>query len=137
LNVPGTSSAAITCLDGYPMTKNGQGGVAIFATTISSIVGGSIATLVMMTFAPTLAAFSLRFGSGEYFTIMIFALMAASSLGNDAPAKGFAMVLLGLTLGMIGTDVTTGMFRFTFGQFALADGLSLVPVAMGLFGIAE
>ena len=137
VNVPGTSSAAITCLDGYPMTKAGRGGVAIFATTISSFIGGSLAILVLMAFAPTLAAFSLRFGSGEYFAIMVFALVAASTIGNDVPSKGFAMVLLGLLLGMVGTDVTTGQFRFTFGNFALADGLSLVPIAMGLFGIAE
>ena len=137
VNIPGTSSAAVTCLDGYPMTRAGRGGVAIFATTISSFVGGSLAILALMAFAPTLAGFSLRFGSGEYFAIMVFALVAASGIGNDAPAKGLAMVLLGLLLGMIGTDVTTGQFRFTFGNMALMDGLSLVAMAVGLFGISE
>lgn len=137
MNIPGTATAAVSCLDGYPMAKQGRAGVALLTTTITSFIGGSFAILLLMAFAPLLASFALEFGSVEYFAIMTLGLIAASSIGIGSPLKGFAMVLLGLTLGLAGTDVTSGVQRFTLGFFRLHDGISLVALAMGIFGIAE
>ncbi|WP_366554280.1 tripartite tricarboxylate transporter permease [Aquibaculum sediminis] len=137
LNIPGTATAAATCLDGYPMTRQGKAGVALFITTISSFIGGTFAILVMIGFAPALAAFAVRFTSADYFSIMLLGLVAASTLSIGSPLKGIAMVVVGLALGTVGMDRNTGQMRFTFGQFELAEGISLVAVAMGIFGIAE
>ncbi|MEQ8447709.1 MAG: tripartite tricarboxylate transporter permease [Pelagibacterium sp.] len=137
LNIPGTSTAAVTCLDGYPMTKKGRSGQALFLTTISSFFGGSVAIVAMMWFAPVLADLALDFQSVDYFSVMLLALVAVSFSGGKAPLKGLLMVAVGIALGLVGTDVTTGQYRMTFGVLELADGISLVPLAMGLFGVAE
>jgi len=137
LNIPGTVTSAVTALDGYPMTLQGRAGPALFITTITSFIGGSLAILLMMWFAPVVAEFALRFSSAEYFSIMLLGLIAASTLSIGSPLKGLTMVVAGLALGCVGTDLNTGWFRFTFGVLELGDGLHLVPVAMGLFGVAE
>jgi TctA family transporter len=137
LNIPGTVTAAVTCLDGYPLTKQGRAGPALFITTISSFVAGSLAILLLMCFAPLVAAFALKFSSAEYFAIMLLGLVAASTLSLGSPLKGLAMVAAGVALGLVGTDINTGMSRFTFGFLEMREGFSLVAVAMGLFGIAE
>src|SRR5690606_23451631 len=128
LNVPGTVTAAVTCLDGYPLTKQGRAGPALFITTVTSFVGGSIAIVLLMGFAPLIAAFALRFSSAEYFAIMLLGLVAASTLSLGSPLKGLAMVAVGVGLGIVGTDINTGTSRFTFGILELADGLNLVAV---------
>ena len=137
LNVPGSAPAAITCLDGYPLSRQGRAGIALFITTIASFTGGSFAILLLVFFAPVLANFAISFSAADYFSIMILALTAASTLSVGSPTKGLAMVVLGLLLGLVGTDINSGQFRFTFGIPALTDGISLVALAMGLFGIAE
>lgn len=137
MNIPGTATAAVTCLDGYPMAQQGRAGVALFVTTITSFLGGSFAILLLMSFAPLLAKFALGFGSVEYFSIMTLGLIAASTIGIGSPVKGLAMVVFGLVLGLVGTDVTTGVQRYTFGFFHLHDGISLFALAMGIFGISE
>ncbi|RSK32322.1 tripartite tricarboxylate transporter permease [Rhodovulum iodosum] len=137
LNLPGTASTAVTALDGYPMTKAGRAGVALFVTTIVSFLGGSFAILLMTLVAPGVASLAREFGSTEYFSIMLLALVAAATLAPGSMLKGLAMVAFGLLLGTVGTDMTTGSYRFTFGMLSLADGLSLVIVVMGLFGVAE
>jgi TctA family transporter len=137
LNVPGTAPAAVTCLDGYPMTRQGRAGIALFVTTIGSFIGGSFAILLLILFAPALADVAISFSAADYFSIMLLALTAASTLGVGSPLKGLAMVVLGLALGLVGTDINSGQFRFTFGVPALADGINLVALAMGLFGVAE
>jgi putative tricarboxylic transport membrane protein len=137
LNLPGDSSSAVTCIDGYPMAKQGRAGVALFVCAIASFVGGSIAIVCVMLLTPTLASFALGFGSAEYFTVMLFGLVAASSLSAGSAIKGYAMVAIGLALGMVGTDVNSGQFRFTLGFFELSDGFDLVAIAMGLFGVSE
>jgi TctA family transporter len=137
LNLPGTPSAAVACLDGYPMSKRGQGGVALMITTIASFVGSTIGILVFTGFAPTLAEIGLMFGPADYFAMMLLGLVAASTLSSGAPVKGIAMVACGLALGLVGTDVQTGQQRFTFGIPQLSDGIGLVVLAMGLFGVAE
>lgn len=137
LNVPGTAPSAVTCLDGYPMTKQGRAGVALFVTTIGSFIGGSFAIILLILFAPVLADVAISFSAADYFSIMLLALTAASTLGVGSPLKGLCMVVLGLALGLVGTDINSGQFRFTFGVPALADGINLVALAMGLFGVAE
>jgi putative tricarboxylic transport membrane protein len=137
LNLPGSAPAAVTCLDGYPMAQKGRAGLALFLTTIASFVGGSFSILLMIFFAPVLADFAISFSSADYFSIMVLALVAASTLSNGSVIKGVAMVAVGIVLGLVGTDISSGRARYTFGFIELTDGVSLVAVAMGLFGVAE
>lgn len=137
LNLPGTASSAVICLDGYPMSKQGRAGVALFIAAIASFFGSSFAILLMMIFTPLLAAFALSFTSVEYFSVMLLALIIASTVSTGAPLKGLLMVVVGLILGVVGTDVSSGTFRYTFGMLELADGVSMAAVAMGLFGVSE
>ncbi|AFT69648.1 TTT family tricarboxylate transporter [Alloalcanivorax dieselolei B5] len=137
LNLPGTASAAVTCLDGNQMTKQGRAGVALFTAAISSFSGGIIAIFMVLGFTPLIASFAMDFGAADYFSIMLLGLVAASTLSVGSPLKGMTMVVLGIALGLVGTDETSGAERFTFGVLALSDGISLVALAMGLFGVGE
>ncbi len=137
LNVPGTTSAAVTALDGYPMAQQGRASVALFMTAVASFAGGSIGILVMMGFAPLIAQYALNFGPAEYFALMLMGLVAAASLSDGPPAKGLAVVTLGVAIGTIGTDIYSGALRYTFGMLNLMDGVNLIALAIGLFGIAE
>lgn len=137
LNLPGTATSAITCLDGYPMAQQGKAPLALFVTAINSFIGSSIAIVLLMGFAPLLAEAALQFSSAEYFTVMLLGLVAASTIGEGSPWKGLSMVVLGVALGLIGTDVSTGTLRYNFGILELSDGFGLEAVAMGLFGVAE
>ncbi|WIY52383.1 tripartite tricarboxylate transporter permease [Devosia sp. YIM 151766] len=137
LNVPGTPSGAVATLDGYPMTKQGRGGIALSTTTIASFIGGSIGIILMMLLSPLIVEFALRFGSPEYFSLMLLGLIAASSISTGSMLTGIAMVAFGICLGLVGTDISSGVQRFTFGAFGLLDGVSLVALAMGLFGVTE
>ncbi|MDO6457857.1 tripartite tricarboxylate transporter permease [Celeribacter halophilus] len=137
MNIPGTPSSSITCIDGYPMARSGRAGVALFASAIASFGGGLIGMVVMAVLAPVLAALALNFGPTEYFAVILLGLVAASAVSNGSPIKGVAMVVAGLMLGTIGVDITTGAERFTMGIPELRDGVSLVIVAMGLFGVGE
>ena len=137
LNVPGTTSAAVTAIDGYPMAQQGRASVALFMTAIASFAGGTIGIIVMMGFAPVIAEYALNFGPAEYFSLMLLGLVAAASLSDGPPAKGLAVVTLGVAFGCIGTDIYSGALRYTFGSLNLQDGLNLIAIAIGLFGIAE
>ncbi|GGG18719.1 hypothetical protein GCM10010964_03740 [Caldovatus sediminis] len=137
LNLPGTPSAAVACLDGYPMSKQGRAGVALLMTTVASFFGATIGIIILTLFSPVLAEVGLAFGPADYFAMMVLGLVAAATLTQGSPIKGIAMVLVGLCIGMVGTDVQTGQQRFTFGIPELSDGFSLVAMAMGLFGVAE
>jgi putative tricarboxylic transport membrane protein len=137
LNLPGTPSSAVACLDGYPMAKAGRAGVALFMTTIASFVGAMIGLVIMAAFTPSIAELGLKFGPYEYFAMMLLGLIAASTLATGSPAKGIAMVVLGLLLGMVGTDINSGQPRFDFEIPELMDGINLVALAMGVFGVAE
>ncbi|MEX1214700.1 tripartite tricarboxylate transporter permease [Saccharospirillum sp.] len=137
LNLPGTAASAVICLDGYPMAKAGRSGAALFLTTIASFLGGSFAIILMGIFAPVLAAAALNFGPVEYVSMMVLGLLAATMLSTGSQLKGIAMVVTGLLLGVVGIDVNSGVSRFTFGSLHLLDGLSVVVLAMGLFGISE
>lgn len=137
LNLPGTPSSAVACMDGYPMAKQGRAGVALFMTTAASFVGAMLGLVVLIAFSPAIADLGLKFGPYEYFAMMLLGLIAASTLASGSPAKGIAMVVLGLILGMVGTDVNSGVPRFDFGVAELMDGINLVALAMGVFGISE
>jgi putative tricarboxylic transport membrane protein len=137
LNLPGTPSSAVACLDGYPMAKQGRAGVALFMTTIASFVGSMLGILALILFSPAIAELGLKFGPAEYFSMMLLGLIAASTMASGSPAKGLAMVVLGLLLGTVGTDVNSGVARFDFGVPELMDGINLVALAMGIFGVSE
>jgi len=137
LNIPGTPSSAVTALDGYPMSRQGRGGIALFMTTVASFVGGSFGIVVLIGFAPVLAPHALLFGSAEYFSLMVFGLVAASTISAGSMVKGLAMVVFGLMLGTVGADMYTGVPRFSFGVLELSQSVSIVALAMGIFGVAE
>jgi len=137
LNLPGTPSAAVACLDGYPMAQKGRAGVALLMTTVASFFGATVGILIMMLFAPMIAEMAFKFGPAEYFAMMLLGLVAASTISTGAPIKGIAMVVVGLMCGMVGTDVNSGVQRFSFIWPELTDGLGIVAIAMGLFGVAE
>ena len=137
LNLPGTAGSAVTCLDGYPMSKQGRAGPALFITTIASFIGGCVAIIVMMIFAPQLGRLALMLGAAEYFSMMLFGMMLSVALVDSGPLKGIAMVVIGILLGLMGTDVMSGQMRFAFGIPELYDGIALVIIAMGLFGVSE
>jgi len=137
LNIPGGPASAVTCLDGYPLARKGKAGVALLVTTVASFIGGSLGIIMLMVATPSLAAFALLFGPVEYTGMLFFGLLAASSVAKDSPMKGLLMVLLGLLLGCVGTDMQSGLDRYTFDLFALRDGLNIGIVALGIFGVAE
>ncbi|MBT3765996.1 MAG: tripartite tricarboxylate transporter permease [Rhodospirillales bacterium] len=137
LNIPGTPSASVTCLDGYPMARQGRAGVALFMTAIASFCGGIFGVIVMTLLSPALARFALLFGPAEYFSVMVLGLIAASVVSSSGAIRGVAMVCLGVLLGTVGVDTNSGDVRFTGGIQELRDGVSLVVVAMGLFGVSE
>lgn len=137
LNLPSHAASAIVCLDGYPMSKQGRAAEGLVMSALASFVGGSLAIIMLMTVAPTLARFALRFGPAEYTAMMLLALTSAAVLTQGSFLKGIGMVLLGLAIGLVGTDVNSGLTRFTFGNWDLYDGISFVIVAMGFFAITE
>lgn len=137
LNIPGTPANAVSCLDGYPMARQGRAGVALLMTTIASFIGGSIGIVILTLFSPIIAVYAIKISSAEYFALMLLGLVAASTISDGSAAKGLGMVVLGLLLATIGLDGQSGVARFTFGTLELLDGLSIVALAMGLFGVAE
>ena len=137
VNLPGESSSAVTILDGYAMAKQGRAGKALGIAAIGSFIGGTVATLVIAVAAPPLAEVALKFGPAEYFSLMVLGLVAATVLAHGSLMKAIAMVILGLLLGLVGTDVNSGVARFSFGVPELSDGIGFVIVAMGMFGFAE
>ncbi|HEY2337950.1 MAG TPA: tripartite tricarboxylate transporter permease [Burkholderiales bacterium] len=137
VNIPGESSSVVTCLDGYQMARQGRAGPALAIAAIGSFFAGCVATLAIAVAAPPLAEVALKFGPSEYFSLMVFGLVAATVLAHGSLAKAIAMVVWGLLLGIIGTDVNSGVLRFTFDIPELSDGIGFVIVAMGMFGTAE
>lgn len=137
VNMPGESSSVVTCLDGYAMARQGRAGVALAIAAIGSFIAGCVATLLIAVASPPLVALAQSFGPAEYFALMAMGLVGAVILARGSILKAFAMVALGLLLGLIGTDVNGGRQRMTLGIPELADGIGFVAVAMGVFGIAE
>ena len=137
LNLPCHPPHAVTCLDGYPLTQQGKCGTALMITIIGSFIGASFGITEMIFFAPALSKMALKFGPADIFSIMMLGLLAGSTLAKGSPVKGIAMTAFGLLLGMVGTDVYTGAPRFTYGVTDLLDGIQIVALALGMFGIAE
>ena len=137
LNMPGETSSAVTCLDGYQMARKGQAGAALAIAALGSFFAGCVATVFVATVAIPLSELALKFGPAEYCSLMILGLIGAVVLAHGSLLKAIAMVVLGLLLGLVGTDVNSGAARFAFGVPELIDGLGIVSVAMGLFGFAE
>jgi TctA family transporter len=137
LNLPSHPPHAVTCLDGYPMTRQGRGGVALGLTMMSSFFAASFGILMMVFASPLLVKAAYAFGPAEIFSIMLLGLVAGSTMSRGSPIKGLTMTAIGLLVGAVGTDMNTGTQRFTFGLLELSDHVELVALAMGLFGIAE
>jgi TctA family transporter len=137
VNLPGETSSVVTALDGYQMARQGKAGEALVVAALGSFFAGTIGTIIIAAFAPPLGELALKFGPAEYFSLMVLGLIAAVVLAHGSVIKAIAMIILGLLLGLVGTDVTSGIERFTFGVPELADGLDFVVIAMGVFGIGE
>jgi len=137
VNVPGESSSIVTCLDGHQMAKQGRAGPALAIAAIASFVAGTIATVVIATASAPLTWFALKFNAAEYFSLMVLGLTGSVVLAHGAPEKAIAMVLVGLLLGLVGIDVNSGSPRMTMDLADLGDGIGFVPIAIGMFGIAE
>jgi putative tricarboxylic transport membrane protein len=137
LNLPCHPPHAVTCLDGYPMTRQGKGGTALGITMIGSFFAASVGILVMIFASPLLVQIAFKFGPTELFSIMLLGLLAGGTMSRGSPLKGVAMTCLGLLAGIVGTDVNSGAMRFTFGFIELSDKIELVALALGLFGVAD
>jgi len=137
VNLPGESSSVVTAIDGYQMARNGQAGKALATAALGSFFAGTVSTILLALFAPPLAELALKFGPAEYFSLMVLGLVASVVLASGSLLHAIGMVVLGLLLGLIGTDVNSGMPRYTFDAPELAEGINFVIVAMGMFGIGE
>ncbi len=137
VNLPGETSAVMTCIDGYQMARQGRAGPALAIAAIGSFFAGTVGTLLIALAGPPLADIALKFASPEYFSLMLMGLVAAAVLAQGDMVKSLAMVVFGLLLGIVGTDVNTGVQRFTFGISDLSDGIGFIVVAVGVFAIGE
>jgi TctA family transporter len=137
VNLPGESSSVVTCIDGYQMARQGKAGKALAVAALGSFIAGTFATMLIAAFAPPLAEVALKFGPAEYFSLMVLGLIAAVVLASGSLVKAIGMIVLGLLLGIVGTDVNSGLQRYSLGIAELSDGIGFVTVAMGLFGFAE
>ena len=137
VNLPGETSAVVTCLDGYQMARQGRAGPALAIAAIGSFFAGTVCTLIIALFGPAIAELALEFGPAEYFSLMLMGLVAAAMLAQGDMAKSLAMVALGLLLGTVGTDVNSGWRRYSFDIAELADGIGFVVLAVGVFALGE
>ncbi len=137
LNMPGETSSAVTCLDGYQLARKGQAGAALAIAALGSFFAGCISTVMVASVAIPLSELALKFGPAEYFSLMVLGLIGAVVLAHGSLLEAVAVIVLGLLLGLVGTDVNSGVARFAFGVPELTDGIGVVSVAMGLFGFAE
>jgi putative tricarboxylic transport membrane protein len=137
VNLPGESSSVVTVIDGHQMAKQGRGGPALAAAGLGSFFAGCVGTLVLAAFAPPLTELAFKFGPAEYFSLMVLGLIGAVVLASGSLIKAICMIMLGLLLGLVGTDVNSGVARFSFDIPELTDGISFVAIAMGIFGYGE
>ncbi|MBM4333787.1 MAG: tripartite tricarboxylate transporter permease [Deltaproteobacteria bacterium] len=137
VNVPGEAASVVTAIDGYQMARKGRAGAALAVSAVGSFVAGTLGIVALMFFAPLLAELALEFGPPEYFALTLLGLILLSRLGGGSALKSFLLVGLGLLLGTVGMEPISGLPRFTFGNLELSQGIELVPVAMGLYGIGE
>jgi putative tricarboxylic transport membrane protein len=137
VNLPGESSSVVTALDGYQLARQGHAGRALAIAALGSFFAGTVCTLLIALFAPPLAEIALKFGPAEYFSLMVLGLVASIVLASGSLLHALGMIVFGLLLGLVGTDVNSGTARYSFGVPELADGISFVTVAMGIFGLGE
>ena len=137
VNLPGESSSIVTCLDGYQMALQGRAGAALTISALGSFFAGTVCTLFIAVAAPPLVQVALAFGSAEYFTLMLLGLTGCIVMASGSAVKALGMTLIGLALGLVGTDTSSGDFRYTFGIPILSDGIGFVPIALGVIGISE
>jgi TctA family transporter len=137
VNMPGEASSIVTCIDGYQMARHGRAGAALVVAALGSFFAGCVGTLFIAAFAPALAYLAQQFNSPDYFSLMVLGLVMAIVLAHGSVIKALAMVLIGLLLGLVGTDVNTGVTRYTFGFSAIWDRIDFLPLVIGMFGIAE
>ena len=137
INVPGEASSVITAIDGYAMARKGRAGPALAAAGLGSFFAGTVATLVIAAFAPILTEMAFKFGPAEYFSLMVLGLIGAVVLASGSLIKAIGMILLGLLLGQVNTDVISGVARYSFDIPELTDGIGFVVIAMGIFGFSE
>ncbi|MDB5839182.1 MAG: hypothetical protein JWQ23_1134, partial [Herminiimonas sp.] len=137
VNLPGESSSVVTAIDGYQMARQGNAGKALATAAIGSFFAGTVATVLLAVFAPPLAELALKFGPAEYFSLMVLGLVASVVLASGSLLNAIGMVIVGLLLGLVGTDVNSGVPRYTFDMPEMADGINFVVVAMGMFGLGE
>jgi len=137
VNLPGESSSVVTCIDGYQMARRGRAGAALATAALGSFFAGTVGTLILAALAAPMVELAFKFGPAEYFSLMVLGLIGAVVLASGSLVKAIAMILLGLLLGLIGTDVNSGVARFSFDVPELSDGIGFVSVAMGVFGFAE
>ena len=137
VNIPGEAASIVTCFDGYQMARQGRAGPALGIAAFGSFIAGTISVVGLMFLAPTLASFALKFGSPEYFSLMVMSMTLVTYLSQRSVIKGIMMASLGLVLSTVGLDPVTAELRFTYDTLVLRDGLGIVPVVMGLFGVSE
>jgi putative tricarboxylic transport membrane protein len=137
VNVPGESASVVTCIDGHQMARKGRAGAALAIAALGSLFAGTVSTAIIAVASPPLSELALKFLAPEYFSLMVLGLVGSMVLARGSLLNAVAMVFLGLLLGLVGTDINSGRERFTFDLPVLGDGIGFVPVAMGLFGVAE
>jgi len=137
VNLPGEAASAVTCIDGHQMARKGRAGAALCISAVGSFFAGCVGTLLLASFALPMTELALKFGPAEYFSLMVLGMIGAVVLAHGSLLKAIAMIVLGLLFGIIGTDVNSGMARFSFGIPQLTDGIGVAQVAVGVFGIAE
>ena len=137
MRIPGEAASVMTCIDGYAMTRQGRAGAALAIAAIGSFVAGTVSVIGLMLLAPPLASIALKFGPPEYAALLLLGLLVLAYLSGGSILKTLAMAVLGLLFGMIGIDAMSGFTRFSFDVLELGDGIGIVPVAVGLFGVSE
>src|SRR5512143_198255 len=137
MRIPGEAASVMTCIDGYAMARKGRAGPALAIAAVGSYVAGTVSVIALMFLAPPLARFALRFGPPEYFSLMLLGLTLVSYLSQGPMIKAFIMSALGLLLSFIGTDVISGVSRFTYDFIELREGVGIIPILMGVFGVGE
>src|SRR5690606_10554517 len=137
VNLPGEASSAVTCIDGHQMARQGRAGAALAVAALGSFFAGTVGTLLIALAGPPLAGIAMRFGAAEYAALVFVALLSTAAMTRGGVVKGVSVALLGMVFGTAGSDVSTGMFRFTFGIPELRDGVEFAVLAVGLFAVAE
>jgi putative tricarboxylic transport membrane protein len=137
VNIPGEAASIVTCIDGHQMAKQGRAGAALGVAALGSFFAGTVGTVFIAGFGPPLAAIARQFNSPDYFSLMVLGLVAAVILAHGSVLKAVGMVLVGLLLGLVGTDVNSGLTRYTFGIAEIWEGIDFVPMVIGMYGIVE